>query len=787
MELTDELGTYIKQDSKMLSELGWTEFIRQKRGQSDLASGVGQLPHPANQLLSHLRRRGANVVLETPPWTPAEQDAAVTRGPHKSCHEYAEFLRSELLDFVKKGYWVVLPYKKLRNQREQVKLLRVSPMGVVPQRERRPRLIVDYSFSNLNQETIKLAPQEAMQFGRALQRLLESIVAADPMYGPVKMAKVDISDGFYRIWLNLQHIPRLAVSIPSLEGEEPLLALPLVLPMGWTESPPYFCAATETVTDIANQRILKHWNPAPHRLDDLAASKGDQDPTSEKPLHPSLPATALPPHPPATKLNKRPLGEFDVFVDDFLGLAQGSEQRLRRLRRILFHTLDEVMRPLESSDRPERQEPASVKKLKKGDADWTTQKILLGWLIDTLAMTISLPSHRQARLQEILDSIPATQKRLSVKKWHKVLGELRSMTVAIPGSRGMFSLLQEALRNVTCNRIRLSKGVHHCLEDFRWLSADLAARPTRLYEIIEQDTPILIGAGDSSGQGTGGVWFPSGPIQERARTVASIDSQPFQPILWRARFPPDIVKSLVSFKNPSGTITNSDLELAGNVLHNDIASSNFDVRERTITSASDNIATVSWQRKGSTTTTSAPAYLLRVQALHQRYHRYLASTFYLPGPLNIMADDCSRLWELSDVELLTHFNATYPQATSWRIVHPSSAMLSSVTSALRSERPEPASFLLEPPPLTTPGSSGPHSVTTCESTRGSAQWKTLLASYKSSANGTAPAKLLPIATLSDLAPWRVPSERSARRFPAWGPAIHASPPLAKRNSASAVS
>ena len=59
-------------------------------------------------------------------------------------------------------------------------------------------------------------------------------------------------------------------------------------------------------------------------------------------------------------------------------------------------------------------------------------------------MTIHLPPHRVDRLWEILDSIPRTQKRTSAKKWHKVLGELRSMALALPGARNMFSRLQTA-------------------------------------------------------------------------------------------------------------------------------------------------------------------------------------------------------------------------------------------------------------------------------------------------------------------------------------------------------
>ena len=91
----------------------------------------------------------------------------------------------------------MVPFLSVRHWRN----LRVSPLGVVPQRDRRPRLIVDYSFSGVNEETVPLAPREAMQFGRALQRVLTTIVKADPRFGHVYLSQIDIANGFYRVWL----------------------------------------------------------------------------------------------------------------------------------------------------------------------------------------------------------------------------------------------------------------------------------------------------------------------------------------------------------------------------------------------------------------------------------------------------------------------------------------------------------------------------------------------------------------------------------------------------------
>jgi hypothetical protein len=73
----------------------------------------------------------------------------------------------------------------------------------------------------------------------------------------------------------------------------------------------------------------------------------------------------------------------------------------------------------------------------------------------------------------------------------------------------------------------------------------------------------------------------------------------------------------------------------------DVATQHFDIGERTITNGSNNQPEVYWQAKGLTTTTSTPAYLLGAQALHQRYHCYHTSKYYIPGPANSMSNDAS--------------------------------------------------------------------------------------------------------------------------------------------------
>ena len=94
-----------------------------------------------------------------------------------------------------------------------------------------------------------------MQFGKALNRILQRIQAANPRYGPVYMSKIDVADAFYRINLNPADSIQMGVLFPTKKGERKLIGFPLVLPMGWVESPPVFCAGTKTIADLANSTL----------------------------------------------------------------------------------------------------------------------------------------------------------------------------------------------------------------------------------------------------------------------------------------------------------------------------------------------------------------------------------------------------------------------------------------------------------------------------------------------------------------------------------------------------
>jgi hypothetical protein len=245
-----ELGKGAQANSRLLAKLGWDNFIYYQQRPHSMHPDLSSIPHPTAQYLHDMACTGAPNIIAKPPWPSVVRDQVYQRGPQVSAAKHhAQFLIEDMFDYVQMGYWVVLPYQAVR----LLCNLRLAPASVVPQKERRPRPIMDYSFYRTNQSCHLIAPFASIQFGGTLQRLLQCIVYCNPSHGPPLLAKVDLLDGYYRIPLSPEASLHLAMLIPSDILTEPsLIALPLTLPMGWSHSPPYFCAYTETIADIAN-------------------------------------------------------------------------------------------------------------------------------------------------------------------------------------------------------------------------------------------------------------------------------------------------------------------------------------------------------------------------------------------------------------------------------------------------------------------------------------------------------------------------------------------------------
>jgi hypothetical protein len=68
---------------------------------------------------------------------------------------------------------------------------------------------------------------------------------------PFMFSKVDLKDGYWRMAVNAEDAWNFACVLPGGKPGDPVqLVIPDALQTGWLESPPFFCAATETARDV---------------------------------------------------------------------------------------------------------------------------------------------------------------------------------------------------------------------------------------------------------------------------------------------------------------------------------------------------------------------------------------------------------------------------------------------------------------------------------------------------------------------------------------------------------
>ena len=85
------------------------------------------------------------------------------------------------------------------------------------------------------------------------------------------------------------------------------------------------------------------------------------------------------------------------------------------MTRHIFRAIDELFHP-DDKDDIAQEEPISLKKLRKDDAAWSTNKVILGWAIDTAKQVLTLPEDRKSSLLALLDTVPHSAIRCSRRR-----------------------------------------------------------------------------------------------------------------------------------------------------------------------------------------------------------------------------------------------------------------------------------------------------------------------------------------------------------------------------------
>ena len=653
--------------------------------------------HPATPLLEQYARDGCPVDCGEQ-WSKEDIIATMLRGPHISATAKAAVrqLREETEDKIKHGYARVVKWKNIKNNIPPQ--LKVSPVAMIPHKSKKYRCILDLSWSlfhkgrkihSVNDTTNRLAKAEAMvQLGLSIKRIISVMAATWSEEKPFLFAKLDIKDGFWRMAVGDEAAWNFCYVLPSLKKEVPLDEIELVVPnslqMGWCESPPFFCSGTETARDIIHEMSSSPTiSLPPHRF--------------EKIMMQQLPAPS--PHAPATHI-KSPFN-IEVFVDDFIGMIQTSNSsEILKLTRSLLHGIHSIFPPT-SITHHNGFDPISEKKLEKGEGTWEHTKEVLGWMLDGQRGTLQLPVPKCQKICTLIRKINK-KKRISLKKFQQLAGKLQHASFGIPGGKGLFSPLQMAMAG-NPDFINLTPLIKQTLQDWRCIIHFMEKHPTSVLQLTI-DYPSYLGYSDACRLGAGGVWCSG--------------TEHIHPFLWQVEWPKDIQTSLVTDKNPNGTVTINDLELAGAVLNWLALESqpHISLQNKHVGTYCDNTSAVAWAYKLRTSKSLIAAKLLRMLSL--RIHSCQASgltPLNIAGENNVMADIVSRAFKsgkyfTASSNLTTYFDSHFPlpQKGFWKEFLFPPRLLSRVISCLRGKQLPMESLLRLPKLVKNTGKHGPH-------------------------------------------------------------------------------
>ncbi len=182
----------------------------------------------------------------------------------------------------------------------------------------------------------------------------------------ILMAKWDIQDGFWRLNCHKGEEWNFCYVWPQAPGEPRRLVVPNSLQMGWVESAPYFCAASETARDVAVEYIKTGIGSLPtHKFEHWVGAA-----TSE--VNTTRTYGAL-----------RYL--LEVYVDNFISLINPiTRKQVEHVARGILHGIHDVFPPSKDNTK----DPISAKKLQKGEGTFETIKCLLGFDFDRVNKTI---------------------------------------------------------------------------------------------------------------------------------------------------------------------------------------------------------------------------------------------------------------------------------------------------------------------------------------------------------------------------------------------------------------
>jgi hypothetical protein len=502
--------------------------------------------HPAAAILMNRAQFGCPTKTGKP-WTRADINEAIKQGPHQPAlsPEAIQHLAEEIKEKIRTNQARVIEWDTIKDNPPPG--LKISPIAAIPHKSKAFWSILDLSFQlrlrnggfldAVNDITEKMALGGAIdQTEECLTCIIHAFAKANDN-NRIFMSNWDVKDRFWRMNWRAGEEWNFTYVLPQPPGEPVQLVVLTLLQIGWVESPPYFCVATKTAQDIATEYIETELGTRSRHKFEVYAMGAPE-------------AMALPEESTYKDSLKNML---EVYVDDFVNLIIPASQKH------LWHVANAIMEGIHGvfpPDQDDSNDPISEKKMRKTEGQYATLKTILRFNFDGVAKTLWLEEAKGEKLLTMLHRwIKAAiwgSGGIPFKQFKTTVAKLRHAFTAISAGVGLLSpcncILATKPKVVWLNQ---NKQVFAALKGCHTLLQESTKDPTRCRELVA-GWPDFGSIVDASSYGVGGVVL--GELSECISTV----------FWWE--WPEYIRKEIKSFRNPTGSITNSDLEMAGMIL-----------------------------------------------------------------------------------------------------------------------------------------------------------------------------------------------------------------------------
>eukprot|EP00752_Nemacystus_decipiens_P007888 g7048.t1 len=337
-------------------------------------------------------------------------------GNHRSAAEEEPAVWEKVLRDVATGKALVFP----KRMAGQIPGLRVSPMGVVKEKEGKIREIHDLTVEvgegrSVNAST-EFSEIPECTMASALKRLITRLLQLrkDDPTAHLVLQKMDLKGAFRHIPVD----PGGAQVFGYLWGD--LLVVDLRLPFGWRGSPGWFGLVAGGIEHAQCNITVDTVVRTPSGV--KAVEHVRVEPPSGRPLAP-VPTQCKVPSP--GKDQEKACTVF--YVDDAMSLERRDVGRCLALSQSLA-SIHHIM----LGERGEGDEPVLSK---KKTTNWAPAMEIQGYWVDTESLTIGLPDRKVAQIRDMLEKWPADRTTATVGEVLSLAGKLHHAAFVIRPAR----------------------------------------------------------------------------------------------------------------------------------------------------------------------------------------------------------------------------------------------------------------------------------------------------------------------------------------------------------------